>query len=451
MNDSRETIYALASGPGRAGIAVYRLSGPKAKDILTALIGVLPKPQRASLRTLRDPKDGDILDQAVVLWHPGPASFTGEDVAELHIHGSVAVGNRLLDILATFSECRPALAGEFARRAFHAGKLDLAEIEGIADLVDAETEFQRRQAVRQMGGEQSRLYDSWRSRLLHALAMMEAALDFPEEDDVADHDLVPEIVGQVKSLAAEFAAHLDDKNRGERLRDGVRVVIAGSPNAGKSTLLNALAKRDAAIVSNLAGTTRDIIQVDLDLGGYPVTLVDTAGLGDTEEEIEQEGIRRAEKAISGADIVLYLEDAALATGRIPNEISGCADHLIVHSKCDLVDKTAPGSVFKVDGRENLRLSIHNDWNIEALENWLCAAAARLCGQGESAGITQARHRESLQASLDGLREFLENPLQPMEISAENLRQAALQLGRITGRVDVEDLLDVVFSKLCIGK
>jgi tRNA modification GTPase len=411
----------------------------------------LPKPRSASLRTLRAPKEGEILDQAVILWHPGPASFTGEDVAELHIHGSAAVGNRLLDILAVFPDCRPALAGEFARRAFHAGKLDLAEIEGIADLVDAETEFQRRQAVRQMGGEQSRLYESWRTRLLHALAMMEAALDFPEEDDVANLDLVPEIVGQVKVLAAEFTAHLDDGNRGERLRDGVRVVIAGPPNAGKSTLLNALAKRDAAIVSNIAGTTRDIIQIDLDLGGYPVTLVDTAGLWETEDEIEQEGVRRAETAISGADIVLYLEDAALATGETRDNISRCAEYLIVYSKCDLADKMTPGGVFEVDGRQSLRLSVHKDWNIEALENWLCEAAARLCGRGESVGITQARHRDALQASLDALLIFSGNPLQPVEISAENLRQAALQLGRITGRVDVEDLLDIVISKLCIGK
>ncbi len=451
MNDSRETIFALSSGAGRAGIAVYRLSGPLAREIVRTLCNGLPEARKASLRGLRDPASGDLIDRGLVIWTPGPDSFTGEDVAEFHTHGGLAVGVRLADVLSRFPDCRPAEAGEFARRAFENGKLDLAEIEGIADLVDAETEFQRRQAVRQMGGVQSKLYESWRARLLQALALVEAGIDFPEEDDLASHDFTGPVRDDISALVAEITTHLDDRHRGERLRDGVQVVIAGPPNAGKSTLLNALARRDAAIVSTIAGTTRDIIQVDLDLGGYPVTLVDTAGLRESPDEIEREGVRRAVSAIAQADIVLYLTEARSQAADLPGEVMSVPACLSIRSKYDEASETPPRGIAGQAGTESLDLSVHRDWNIDALETWLRDCAANLCGTGDGARITRARHRQALHATCESLRMFLDNGDQPAEISAENLRQAAFHLGRITGRVDVEDLLDIVFSQLCIGK
>jgi tRNA modification GTPase len=451
MNDSRETIFALSSGAGRAGIAVYRLSGPLASEIVQTLCSGLPYPRRASLNGLRDPENAELIDRGLVIWTPGPNSFTGEDVAEFHIHGGLAVGARLADVLSRFPNCRPAEAGEFARRAFENGKLDLAEIEGIADLVDAETEFQRRQAVRQMAGAQSQLYESWRTQLLHALALVEAGIDFPEEDDLASHDFAGPVRGDISALVEEMSRHLDDQHRGERLRGGVQVVIAGPPNAGKSTLLNALSRRDAAIVSTVAGTTRDIIRVDLDLGGYPVTLIDTAGLRQSSDEIEQEGVRRAVSAIEQADIVLYLFDAQSPAERLPGEVTSVPTCLLIRSKYDEISKKSPGGIVGGKNSESLDLSVHRDWNIDALETWLCDRAASLCGIGDGQGITRARHRDALQATWESLRAFLDSKEQPAEISAENLRQSANHLGRITGRVDVEDLLDIVFSQLCIGK
>lgn len=451
MNDSRETIFAMSSGAGRAGIAIYRMSGPRVKEITRALCNGLPDPRRASLRGLCDPESGQLIDRGLVIWNPSPNSYTGEDVTEFHTHGGLAVGASLTNVLSRFTGCRPAEAGEFSRRAFENGRLDLAEVEGIADLVEAETEFQRRQAVRQMGGAQSQLYESWRTRLLHALALVEAGIDFPEEDDLASEDFTGPVRKDISQLVEEISMHLDDQHRGERLRDGVQVVIAGPPNAGKSTLLNALARRDAAIISKVAGTTRDIIRVDLDLGGYPVTLVDTAGLRDARDEVEQEGVRRAISAIEQADIVLYLDDAPGPDGGPAGKTTDAPAQLLIRSKYDEISNVPPVGISIQAGSECLDLSVHRDWNIDTLESWLQDRAASLCGTGGSVGITRARHRHALQSTRESLGNFLDIGAQPAEISAENLRRAAFDLGRITGRVDVEDLLDIVFSQLCIGK
>ncbi|MCJ7787990.1 MAG: tRNA uridine-5-carboxymethylaminomethyl(34) synthesis GTPase MnmE, partial [Methyloceanibacter sp.] len=304
---AHDTIVALASGAGRAAVGVIRVSGPHTRDVLEALCGDLPEPRQATLRRLRDPRSGVLIDRGLVLWFPAPASFTGEDMAELHVHGSRAVIREVIDAALTVVGTRLAEPGEFARRAFENGKLDLTEVEGLADLVNAETEAQRRQALAQSEGSLRTLYEGWRAELLKAQALMEAGLDFADEGDVvADVAVKSEAI--VAGLLQSISHHLADR-RGERLRDGFRVVIAGPPNAGKSSLLNALARRDVAIVSEEAGTTRDVIEVHLDLAGIPVLLIDTAGLREAQGQVEAEGVRRALARAEQADLVLFLVDA----------------------------------------------------------------------------------------------------------------------------------------------
>ncbi|WP_428673714.1 tRNA uridine-5-carboxymethylaminomethyl(34) synthesis GTPase MnmE, partial [Roseibium sp.] len=299
-----DTIYALSSGAVPSGVAVIRVSGPRTREIVASLGGRVPDPRKAMLSRLRHPRTGDVLDEAVVLYFQGPASFTGEDVAEFQCHGGRAVVSSLLEVLGSFEGCRPAEAGEFTRRAFDRGRMDLTEVEGLADLIAAETESQRKQAMRQMGGALGQLYEDWRKRLIHMRAMIEADFDFADEEDVPG-SVAEEVWSEAVKLHAEIADHLERSKSGERLRSGLQVVLMGAPNAGKSSLLNAIAGRDVAIVTEEAGTTRDVIEVHLDLGGYPVTLVDTAGLRQTEGIVEREGIRRAEERGRAADLVLW--------------------------------------------------------------------------------------------------------------------------------------------------
>jgi len=428
------TIFALATGPARAAIAVVRISGADAGAALQALAGELPPARRASLRALFH--RGEALDRALVLWLPGPASFTGEDMAELHLHGGRAVVAGVLDALVDLG-LRPAEPGEFTRRAFESGRLDLTEAEGIADLVAAETAGQRRQALRQMGGALGALYEDWRARLIAALAHVEAGIDFADEADV------PEGIGEaarpdIEALAAGIAFHLADSGRGERLREGLEVAILGAPNAGKSSLLNALVKREAAIVSAIAGTTRDVIEARLDLGGWPVTLADTAGLRASIDEIEVEGVRRALERAARADLKLVVLEA----GRpIPAEVAPLidADALVVRNKADL----APA---ELDG---LAVSARTGAGLPELRAAIEAEAARRLDAGPAPALTRARHR----AALEDCRAALARALAGGEIEfvAEDLRLAARALGRITGRVDVEDILDAVFAEFCIGK
>lgn len=442
-----QTIYALSSGHGRAGVAVIRVSGPAAGHAVHALAGALPQPRRAALKALRDPDNGELLDRGLVLWFPAPRSFTGEDMAEFHVHGGRAVTSGLLAALARFEGFRPAGPGEFARRALENGKLDLTGVEGLADLIDAETEAQRRQALRQTSGALSKLYENWRSDLVRAMALVEAGLDFSDEEDVsAEVEAAARPI--VKVLHAAVAAHLDDGRRGEILRDGLSIVIAGPPNAGKSSLLNALARRDAAIVSEEAGTTRDIIEVHLNLGGYPVIVTDTAGLREAAGKIEQEGIRRALRRVDDADIVLWLIDMAQPSPPLPEALARQQEKVItVANKIDLI-ASGRGALSPTDA---LPISAKTGAGLQELTERLLREAEQRIGMIEAPVITRSRHRRELRTCLAALERFLQGDPRDGELRAEDLRQAAQSLGRLTGRVDVEDILDKIFAEFCIGK
>ena len=441
------TIFALASAAGRAGVAVVRVSGPAASRALETLSSQpLPSPRRASLCRLHDGA-GERLDDAIVLWFPAPHSYTGEDVVELHLHGGRAVVRDVLEALAAIPGLRPAEPGEFTRRAFDNGKLDLAEVEGLADLIDAETAGQRRQALRQLDGGLSALVEGWRARLVHILAHLEADIDFPDED--LPEGVAAAVAPEIEELATEMRRHLDDGRRGEILREGFHIAIIGPPNAGKSSLLNWLAQRDAAIVSDIAGTTRDVVEVRLDLGGWPVIVADTAGLRETAETVEQEGIRRARARAEAADLVIALLDADRWPESDPEVLRAIHDAdnlLLMLNKADLGAPSDP----HLDGRSLLPISVRTGENLDRLLGEIQARVGeRLDRDGEAPVLTRLRHREAVTESLAALERFPDAPLP--ELAAEEVRLAARALGRITGKVDVEDLLDVIFRDFCIGK
>jgi tRNA modification GTPase len=442
-----DTIYALASAAGRAGVAVVRISGPSAGPAARRLTGdrPLPEPRRAVLRRFTDPDGNAALDHGLLLWFPAPHSFTGEDVAELHLHAGRAVLRAVVEALARCQGLRPAEPGEFSRRAFENGKLDLTAAEGLGDLVNAETEAQRRQALRQLEGELGQIYEGWRRRLVEALARLEAHIDFPEED--LPTDLVVRTQGEVSRALQEIGAHLDDNRRGERLRDGLSVALLGAPNVGKSSVINMLAGREAAIVSAQAGTTRDVIEVHLDLAGYPVTIADTAGLRQAQDEIESEGVRRALTRAEAADIKILLFDAA----RYPDidgetlRLAG-SNAIVVLNKCDLVSL---GSDITINSSPALTISAKTGAGMEALLSRLTSAAVERIGMATAPALTRARHRHALIEGRDALQRSLK--ASAPELLAEDLRLAVRAIGRITGRVDVEDILDVIFREFCIGK
>jgi tRNA modification GTPase len=447
-----ETIYALSSGAVPSGVAVIRVSGTDVKGIVQALCGQLPEPRRTFLSKLRDPESGDILDEALVLFFEAPASFTGEDVAEFQCHGGRAVIAALLRILGTFENCRPAEPGEFTRRAFDQGRMDLTEVEGLADLIAAETESQRKQAVRQMGGALGALYEDWRKRLIHMRAMIEADFDFADEEDVPG-SVADEVWKEAKQLHREISTHLEKSKSGERLRSGLQVVLMGAPNAGKSSLLNAIAGRDVAIVTEEAGTTRDVIEVHLDLGGYPVTLVDTAGLRETDGIVEREGIRRAEERGRQADLILWaVEPGGIEAGNndagLPTDLTESVPVWTIRTKADLEtlpEQDSSGTI------EEIPASIKSAEGMKALFDSLTCFAEETISLSEAPLATRARHRHYLNACLSGLHQAVSAEHLPAELRAEDLRRAADSLGRITGRIDVEDLLDVIFRDFCIGK
>lgn len=437
------TIFALASAPGRGGIAVFRLSGSRATDALSALSGgELPSPRKAI--RVRLSHEGEQIDDGLALFFPAPHSFTGEDVVELHVHGGRAVAQALSETLLALG-LRPAEPGEFSKRAFLNGKLDLTRAEAIADLVDAETAAQRRQALRQLDGGLAALTEGWRADLVRALALMEAVIDFSDEG-VPD-GLVDEVGIQVAALRAEMGRHLAEGKRGERLRDGIHIAILGAPNAGKSSLLNRIAGRDAAIVSAQAGTTRDIIEVHLDLNGWPVVLADTAGLRDAAEEIEAEGIRRALAKAEATDLKLAVFDATClpkvdsATLAVVDE-----DSLVVLNKTDVAQGDLPTNI---GGQPVMVVSARNGDGIEALLGALEQEISARFADSAAPALTRERHRLAVEECIDALSRF--DPQAEIELAAEELRVATTAIGRITGRVDVDELLDVVFREFCIGK
>jgi len=456
MVDTRPTIFALSSGRAPAAIAVVRVCGPDARLALEKLIGRVPAPRQATLAHVREPAGGDVIDEALVLWFPGPHSETGEDMAELQLHGGHAVIAAVLDALGGIENFRPAEPGEFTRRAFENGRLDLTEVEGLADLIAAETPAQRRQAFRQLKGLIGDHAEAWRRRLIEAQALVEARIDFADEADVPE-DLTDAALHAAQQLRCEIAAALADGGRGERLRDGLVVAIAGPPNAGKSTLLNRLARREAAIVSPYPGTTRDVIEVHFDLGGYPVTLLDTAGIRDSVDPVEQEGVRRARAGAAAADLVLWVTDSS-AAGMISNSgarIPFSSDTWLIRNKIDLlVDKLCISceSESGLSPSAEFAVSAATGAGTDALVAALTAYAKDYFEATEPALVTRARHRRALEDTLVALdRALAERESGREELIAEELRAAATTLGRLTGRVDVEDILEVIFRDFCIGK
>lgn len=433
-----DTIFAPATGYGRTAVAVVRISGPQAGPTLAALIRAkLPPARRLSLRTLHEPTTGELLDHALVAWLPGPATATGEDMAELHVHGGPAVRAAILRSLGALPGLEPAQPGAFTRRAFLNGRMDLTAVEGLADLIDAETEAQRRQAIRQLDGALGQAVETWRETLLDVLAGTEAALDFSDEGDV-DDDVLTE-AGRVTASRVRDAiqAALADGRRGERLRDGFTVVLAGAPNAGKSTLLNALARRDVAIVSEIPGTTRDAIEVRCDLGGLPVLLVDTAGLRDSTDAIEAEGVARSRRRIDQADLVLWLCEPG---GDVPPPLSVPA--LVVATKGDLSESVSDNA---------LTISALTGAGLGTLLAEIERIAAMSLGSGDAL-VTRERQRLALESCRDHLdRVATEGARLPAELVAEDIRLAIRALGEVAGRVGVEDMLDRLFSSFCIGK
>lgn len=433
-----DTIFALSTGSMPSGVAVIRLSGPQVRFALETICGSVPQARRASLKALRR-RDGSIVDSGLALYFPGPHSFTGEDCGELQVHGGRAVVHALLTELEALDGCRHAEAGEFTRRAFENGRMDLTEVEGLGDLIAAQTEMQRRFALELASGGLSRLYFEWSGRLLYARAMIEAELDFADEDDVPG-SVSERIWADMAALAEAMQGQLEAGKAAERVREGFRIAIAGRPNSGKSSLINAIAKRDVAIVSDIAGTTRDVLSVDLDIGGYAVTLSDTAGLRESGDLIEKEGVRRAERAMAEADLVLYLVD--MTANALPAFSQENA--LLIGTKADLVPNPERGGFDSV-------ISSSTGAGLDALIDAIREKLAARIDPSVMALPTRMRHRQHLRESLAFLSEAVIEQAKPVELRAEDLRLAADALGRITGRTDPEDLLDVIFASFCIGK
>jgi tRNA modification GTPase len=443
MHPRDQTIFALSSGRPPSAIAIVRVSGPQAGKVVTAVAGKVPSPRLATRALLRDIGQRPI-DDAVVLWFPGPASATGEDVAEFHVHGGRAVLTAVFAALAAFEDVRPAEPGEFTRRAFENGKLDLTEAEGLDDLIHADTDRQRRQALRQLKGLLGDKARDWRARIIEASALIEAGIDFSDEGDVPA-ELIAPALAKIEALLAEILQVLAAQGQSERLRDGLVVAIAGPPNVGKSTLMNQLARREVAIVSPHAGTTRDVIEVQLDLDGYPVTVIDTAGIRETDDPVEQEGVRRARARAADADLVLWLADSPQAAV----DHGGAAPVWTVRNKIDLEIPGRP--LAEPQGHRSFPISASRGDGLPELIAALVGFAQDYFGGSESGLIGRTRQRGLLQETAASLRRCTEVIGQGEELAAEELRTAAYSLGRLLGRVDVEDILDVIFREFCVGK
>ncbi|XP_054645710.1 tRNA modification GTPase GTPBP3, mitochondrial [Dunckerocampus dactyliophorus] len=474
-----ETIFALSSGHGKCGVAVVRISGPASTTALRCMAGQtrsLPAPRTALLRSITHPHSEEVLDRGLVLWFPAPHSFTGEDSVEFHIHGGPAVTAAVLQALGSVPGMRPAEAGEFTRRAFQAGKLGLTEVEGLGDLIHAETEAQRRQALRQMSGELGRLYQGWSHKLKRCLAHVEAFIDF-SEDELIEDGVLNEVDRIVRDLQGEMARHLQDERRGERLRSGVQVVIAGATNAGKSSLLNTLCQRPAAIVSPIAGTTRDVVETALDIGGFPVLLSDTAGLRDSLDLVEREGVRRARERVEQADLTLVVVDCSCLPMDVQQAAAFLQDHLgsvlpprehihtalqtdkclLVLNKVDLLPEEQRRMLkMELGSISRLPLCVMSCRTNEGLQDFLTTLHSRvktLCGNPLSGAptLTQARHRAHLQQCVAALDQYQQYRDLDLALAAEGVRLALTSLGRITGKIGPEEILDIIFKDFCIGK
>jgi tRNA modification GTPase len=439
MHPRDQTIFALSSGRPPAAISMVRLSGPQAATVLTALAGRAPAPRMATRVLLRDGR-GQPIDDAVVLWFPGPASATGEDVAEFHVHGGRAVLAALFVALSSFENVRAAEPGEFTRRAFENGKLDLTEAEALDDLIRADTDRQRRQALRQLQGMLGERARHWRAQIIDASALIEAGIDFSDEGDVSA-ELVAPALAKIKALLSEIEEVLAAQGQSERLREGLVVAITGAPNVGKSTLMNQLARREVAIVSPHAGTTRDVIEVQLDLDGYPVMLIDTAGIRETDDPVEQEGVRRARARAAEADLVLWLVDDDSAGAAV----GGAVPEWTLRTKIDIGPRQADA------GRFDFRISASRGDGVKDLISALVGFARDYFGSGEGGLLGRERHRELLRETAGLLRRSMSVVDKGEEFVAEDLRAAADCLGRLLGRVDVEDILDKIFRDFCVGK
>jgi tRNA modification GTPase len=440
--NGKSTIFAVSTGSGRAGIAVVRLSGPDVQTVLTALVGNVPLPRRASLKTIRNRDGTQIIDKGMVLFFPGPHSVTGEDVAEFHVHGSPTVVERLLLELSGFTNCMPAEPGQFTKRAFENERLDLVEVEGLSDLLASETEAQRSLAMRQFSGEASSVYHAWHDELTGALAIIEASIDFADEEGVAE-----QAIAQVRPRLHGFIEMLQDaiaqSEKAALVRRGLRIVIAGAPNVGKSSLLNALAGRRAAIVSDIAGTTRDVVEAPLVINGLPVSLADTAGLRDaTDDEIEREGMARSRAEIEAADILVWVTVAGQSTA-LPTR----APDLVVHNKADLVSRES----IHLRNESDVAVSVKLGEGIDLLKSRLSELVSQRTSLAETAVMVRARHCIAIHDSIRFLNDALSKPDHALELMAEDVRKAATAMASITGRVGVEDFLGRIFSEFCIGK
>jgi tRNA modification GTPase len=442
-----DTVYALASGSGPSAISVIRLSGSLTKNILDSITGGEIAPRRYSVRKLVSPETGEVLDEAVVMWLPGPGSFTGEDSAELHVHSSRAVVSGVLATLAAWAGARLAEPGEFARRAFLNGKMDLVEVEGLADLLSASTAVQRRRALRMMGGRASSIFDSWRERLLTIRSSIEAVVDFADEEGVAEVAAAG-IDREIEKLLFEMSKAVRDSGAAEIVRDGVRVVIAGFPNTGKSSLLNAVAGREAAIVSSIPGTTRDVIEVALEVGGIPVVLTDTAGLRDQVfDEVEREGVSRTRGALAAADVVVWVFSPDIPGS---DEYDGeTTPDMLVSGKSDLAGSHL--GLSRNDSIPGVALSARTGLGIGGFISHLSEIVASRFAINEDAIVVSARQREATVDSIRSLNDSLLHNVEALELKAEDIRRAAEAIGRITGRTEVEEWLGVIFSRFCIGK
>lgn len=440
---SSDTIYALSSGSTRAGIAVVRVTGPQAAEVLQVLCGAIPPARRAVVRKLRDSR-GEVLDEALVIWMPGPNSFTGEDVVEFHVHGSMAVVRRLQNALGEFSGVRPAEAGEFSRRSFTNGRMDLLEAEGLSDLLAAQTDAQHRQAITLASGQASSRYAEWRGRLVALLGRAEASIDFVDEGDVAEK-ATAQIGEEIQLLTGELVAAVEEAGRARAIRDGVKVVLAGAPNVGKSSLLNRLAMREAAIVSPIPGTTRDAIEVMLDIAGIPVILTDTAGLrSETGDEVERLGVERTKALAEAAEIIVWVSAPDV---ECLEQVPWNADKVIrVVNKADLMPSEFRGGL-----EGEVFVSALTGEDVDQLIGRLTNELLGRYRVEESNIVVRERHGICLKRTIRYLNDSLSHQPSQLELLCEDLRNAAQQLGMITGAVDVEDVLDAIFAEFCIGK